>query len=91
MLCKREISALLFLFTSPYLYHHIDHRKNKIRQINKVNDRKLSINRFYLFSVNCLNSTNIVQLYTVILLILNANMPQTKIEVRTQRAFQACP
>ncbi|GFI06182.1 hypothetical protein IMSAGC006_00922 [Muribaculaceae bacterium] len=29
MLGKREMPLSIFLFTSPYLYHHIDHRKEK--------------------------------------------------------------
>lgn len=55
---KNKFSSI---YRYPCLYLHIDHRKKKTRQIDKVNDRKLSINRFCSFSTNCLNSTNLVQ------------------------------
>jgi len=42
-----------------------------IRQINKVNDSRLSINCFYSFSADCLNSTNLVHYHIDILLIVS--------------------
>lgn len=81
MLSKREIPISVFLFTSPYPDTNLTTERRKIRQINKVNYRKLSINRFYLFSANCLNSTNLVQWHIVIALIINTNIPKAKIDV----------
>lgn len=76
------MSVSVFLFTSPYPDTNLTTERRKIRQINKVYYRKLSINRFYLFSANCLNSTNLVQWHIVIALIINTNIPKAKIDVR---------
>ncbi len=73
---KREMTAKIFLFTSPY--HHIivtTEKKRKSRQINKVNDRKSSIIRFYTVVSNSLYSTDLVQFCVDILLIISTNMP----------------
>ncbi|WP_304967002.1 hypothetical protein, partial [Paramuribaculum intestinale] len=47
----------------------------------KVERFQRLINRFYLFSANCLNSTNLVQWHIVIALIINTNIPKAKIDV----------
>lgn len=79
---KREMLTYIFLFTSPY--HHIicSTERRKSRQINKVNDSKLSIIRLYAVVGNFPYSTNLVQFHIAILLVININIPQTQIEVR---------
>lgn len=49
----------------PLILSVLNHRKKINKANNKLNDRKLSINRFYSFLTNYPNSTGIAQLYII--------------------------